>query len=89
MIYVEEGITRQGLPVVSFEYLQNPVVPALLFISRCEGTLLVRSDVSPGKEIQGSGLTLINWSLNSREALSQALLGFLFLGPFGADVVGW
>lgn len=68
---------------------KHPVVPALLFMSRCEGALLVRSDVSPGKEIQGSGLTLINWSLNSREALSQALLGFLFLGPFGADVVGW
>lgn len=68
---------------------KNPVVPALLLMSRCEGALLVRSDVSPGKEIQGSGLTLINWSLNSREALSQALLGFLFLGPFGADVVGW
>lgn len=39
--------------------------------------------MSPGKEIQGSGLTLINWSLNSREVLSQALLRFLFLGHLG------
>ena len=45
--------------------------------------------MSPGKGIQGPGLILINWSLNPREGFESGLVGVLFLGPFGVDVVGW
>lgn len=59
---------------------ENPAVPALLFMSICEGALLVRSAVSPGKGIQGPGLILINWSLNPREGFE--------LGPVGVFISG-
>lgn len=59
---------------------ENPAVPTLLFMSIYEGALLVRSAVSPGKGIQGPGLILINWSLNSREGFESGPAGVFLSG---------